>query len=160
MCVLYLGQDNLQVDTKGNLSSIEWYNIPKRIFVWISDFWDGGERIYRVYYAVLKTFEKLNDCASLNPDHPRWTAFYTYGKSFDLGFDKIAIQVLSNNITFVRSIDKDRWICNRIRTAALKTLSWAANERIKLGMDYDMDHLPDSEAFRIRLEDPAYFTRA
>lgn len=159
MSILYEGRHNLQVDESGNLSFIPWYNIPKKIFVWILDFLDGGNRIHRVYQAVLATFNKLNQEALLNPASPRWTCRYLYVKPFDIGFDKVSINLLADRQTFCRSIHTDSWICSRIRDAAFNTLLWSGAERKKSGMTYGQDHLPDEIAFRIHKEDPDYFRR-
>lgn len=138
MRALYLTQDNLQVDQQGSLTPIEWYNVPKRIFIWISDFLDGGSRIYQVYWAVLETFKKINDPSV---DHTKWTFRYVNIKPFQIGFDKVAIRVLANKRAFSMSLGNDRWICNRIREEAYNTLSWVIPERKKLGIDYNSDHL-------------------
>ena len=160
MRVLYHSH-NLQVDQNGKLSVIAWYNIPKRIFIWISDFLDGGARAYKVNQTVLETFRAINQNGKTR--RPRWTFSYCWIKSFDIGFDKVAVQVLADDKTFGRRFDRsigDPFLGSKLLQEAYQTVFWVKAIRDIWNTEYQFDHLPDEEFSRITKEDLGYIQRA
>ena len=150
MAVLDQHHATLITDEAGNLSYIPWYNIPGVIVQWLTNLFSNTEA-YRVYEAVLKTFQTLNQHEKAYPKETPWTYSHvtSMGWDFDIGFDKIAMGVLTDCWNFPSHYmnvpkGKNDGVLYALQQEAYVTLLWASRRRTDLGLVYYSDHLPSN----------------
>lgn len=125
---LYFRSSILTADNNGNLNSINPFNLIGRIFHWVKNIINGGAEDKKVYAAVLKTFEEMKRLNS----QKEWTFHWedSFGKDFDIGFDKIAVEILSNSFFVCSSVDKNHEVRNKILSVATEVLSYSLQHRL------------------------------
>lgn len=137
-------------DKNGNLHHISNFNIFGRLFNFIRNLINGTTD-HTVNKVVLATFQTINQYAKDHKDKPIWTySLNPKGFDFDIGFDKVAMRVLSDysrfNTYYYSSSEKkfdDTGI--KIRKAAHEVMLMAIEERKKEGIDFDCDHLNERQ---------------
>lgn len=151
MEVLHHHHATLITDDEGNLNYIPWYNVPGVIVQWLKNLFSGTEA-YRIYEAVLKTFQTLNMHKQANPTTTPWTYYCEdgMGKDYAVGFDKVAMGVLLDRWNFPAHYmnvpqGKNDHILYDVRQEAYVTLLWATRCRTELGLEFDSDYLPSPD---------------
>ena len=134
-------------DKNGNLDYISKFNLLGRIINHFKNLLNGtGE--HRVNKVILATFQTINQHAKSNPGNPTWTYSKedVHGKDYDVGFDKVAMRVLLDRSRFdnyyYKSPEKqldDTLI--KIRQEAYQVMLMATEQRKKLNIEFDCDHL-------------------
>lgn len=133
-------------DASGNLGQFSKINIFRRVYVWIRSFIDDTET-HRVNKTILATLKCIREYSETNPNNPTWTYSVEHGgKDFDIGFDKVAMRILTNEYRFpahfARTPDhRSDPILINIRKEAYKVMTWATMIRVQRNIDFDCDHV-------------------